>query len=228
MRIELLQRPASAVARVHLERGETFCAETGSMVAMSPGLHVETTTRSRGQSGLLAGLRRLLAGENFFLNHYTSTQDGEELILAPTLQGDVAVIELSGNRILVESGGWLGSSPGVEIDLSFQGFGVGILGGEGFFWVTCSGAGSVVVSSFGCIYRVDVTDSYVVDTGHVVAYEDTLQMSVSKASPSLVGSFLGGEGLVARFTGRGALWCQSHNPNAFGRALGPSLTPRKV
>jgi uncharacterized protein (TIGR00266 family) len=228
MRIDVLQRPASAVARIAMERGERFVAETGSMIAMSTGLQVETSTRSRGQQGLLSGLKRLLAGENFFLNHYAAVQDGQELILAPDLMGDVAVVELHGNRILVESGGWLGSTHDVGIDMSFQGFGVGLLGGEGFFWVQCSGTGSVVLSGFGCIERVDVTDTCVVDTGHVVAYEDTLQMSIGKAGTSLLGSFLGGEGLVSRFTGRGALWCQSHNPNAFGRALGPQLTPRKA
>jgi len=228
MRIELLQRPASAVARVHMSRGERFCAETGSMIAMSGQLQVDTSTRSRGQSGLLAGLKRMVAGENFFLNHYTATQDGQELVIGPTLPGDVETIELRGNRVLVEAGGWLGSTDDVGIDSSFQGFGVGLLGGEGLFWVSCSGTGTVVVSSFGSIYRVDVRDSYVVDTGHVVAYEDTLQMSVQKASASWVGSFLGGEGFVARFTGQGALWCQSHNPQAFGKALGPNLIPRKV
>jgi uncharacterized protein (TIGR00266 family) len=228
MRIELVQRPASAVARVKMDRGDRFVGETGSMIAMSPGIHVTTSTRSRGQQGLLSGLKRMFAGENFFLNHYEASGDGAELILGPTLMGDVEVIELRGNNVLVEAGGWLGSTHDVGIDLSFQGFGVGLLGGEGLFWVKCSGAGSVLVSSFGCIERIDVTDGHVVDTGHVVAYEDTLQMSIGKASPSLVGSFLGGEGLVARFSGRGALWCQSHNPGAFGSSLGPRLTPRKA
>ncbi len=227
MRIDTLQRPASAVARIAFDHGDKFTAETGAMVAMSTGLQVETSTRSRGQQGILAGLKRMLAGENFFLNHYTATRDGEELIIAPDLLGDVEVIELRGTKVVVESGGWLGSTEGVAIDMSYQGFGVGMLGGEGMFWITCSGIGSAVVSAFGCIYRIDVVDSYVVDTGHVVAYEDTLQMSIGKANPSWIGSLVGGEGLVSRFSGSGALWCQSHNAFAFGALLGPTLTPRK-
>ncbi len=228
MRVELLQRPGSAVARIHLEAGERFTAETGSMIAMSTDIQVETSTRSRGSQGVLAGLKRMFSGEGFFLNHYTATRGGQELILAPTLVGDLEVIELRGTNVLVQAGGWLGNTDDVGIETSFQGFGVGLLSGEGFFWVKCTGSGTVVMSSFGAIYRVEVTDSYVVDTGHVVAYEDTLQMSIGKANPSLIGSLLGGEGLVCRFTGRGTLWCQSHNAQAFGTTLGPDLLARKA
>ena len=73
---------------------------------------------------------------------------------------------------------------------------------------------------------IDVDDEYVVDTGHIVAYEDTLSFSMSKASESLLGSLLGGEGLVCRFKGRGRIYCQSHNPPSFGAALGSKLSPR--
>ena len=69
-------------------------------------------------------------------------------------------------------------------------------------------------------------DGYTVDSGHIVAFEDTLEMKVGKASKSLVGSILGGEGLVCKFTGQGKLYCQTHNPPSFGQALGQNLKPR--
>jgi len=65
------------------------------------------------------------------------------------------------------------------------------------FWVKCSGSGDVLVNSFGAIYEVDVKDGYTVDTGHIVAFEDTLQFKIGKAGQSLIGSMLGGEGLCA-------------------------------
>jgi uncharacterized protein (AIM24 family) len=83
-----------------------------------------------------------------------------------------------------------------------------------------------LLSSFGAIYEVSVTGEYVVDSGHIVAFEDTLQFTMGKASKSLVGSFLGGEGLVCKFSGQGKLYCQSHNPPSFGKLLGPKLRPR--
>jgi uncharacterized protein (AIM24 family) len=59
-----------------------------------------------------------------------------------------------------------------------------------------------------------------------VAFEDTLQFKIVKAGASLIGSFLGGEGLVCKFHGTGKLYCQSHNPPNFGKLLGPKLKPR--
>mgnify|MGYP000317247529 CR=1 FL=1 len=79
----------------------------------------------------------------------------------------------------------------------------------------------------GAIYEIDVVDAYTVDTGHIVAYEDTLEFKVGKASKSLIGSLLGGEGFVAKFTGQGKLYCQTHNPPSFGAHLGALLKPRR-
>ena len=94
------------------------------------------------------------------------------------------------------------------------------------FWLKCHGDGDLFLSSFGAIYEVLVDGEYVVDTGHIVAFDDTLQFSIGKASGSWIGSFLGGEGLVCRFSGQGRLLCQSHNPPSFGALLGPKLKPR--
>jgi uncharacterized protein (AIM24 family) len=60
-----------------------------------------------------------------------------------------------------------------------------------------------------------------------VAHEETLQLKIGKANESLLGSFVGGEGLVCKFNGRGRLWVQSHNPTDFGKTVGPLLPPRE-
>ena len=73
---------------------------------------------------------------------------------------------------------------------------------------------------------MDVQGEYTVDTGHIVAFEDSLQFRITKVSSSLIGSFLGGEGLVCRFQGQGKLYCQSHNAASLGALLGPKLKPR--
>jgi uncharacterized protein (TIGR00266 family) len=94
------------------------------------------------------------------------------------------------------------------------------------FWVKCSGTGDVLLNSFGAIHEIEVNGEYVVDTGHIVAFDDTLQFNLGKAGSSWIGSFLGGEGLVCKFKGQGKLYCQSHNPPSFGKLLGPKLRPR--
>ena len=82
-------------------------------------------------------------------------------------------------------------------------------------------------TTFGAIYKVEVDGEYIVDTGHIVAFEETLNFKLSKAGKSWISSFLGGEGLVCRFEGHGTVWCQSHNSGSFGNAMSSSLRPTK-
>ncbi|MEM8932004.1 MAG: AIM24 family protein, partial [Acidobacteriota bacterium] len=81
-------------------------------------------------------------------------------------------------------------------------------------------------NTYGAILPIEVDGEYIVDTGHIVAFDETLNFTLSKAGKSWLSSILGGEGLVCKFNGRGTVWCQSHHPGSFGRALGPMLKPR--
>ena len=83
-----------------------------------------------------------------------------------------------------------------------------------------------MINSFGAIYPVEVDGEYIVDTGHIVAFNETLDFSVTKAGGSWATAIFGGEGLVCRFHGKGTVWCQSHNMNSFGQTLGPKLKTR--
>lgn len=233
MQIEIQNRPSAATARIRLAEGEGLTAEVGAMIAMSSGLRVETTSKSRGGGGgFLKGLKRMFSGESFFLNHFTSTEEGQEILVGPGLMGDIIHHRLEGGTLVVQGSSWLASSPEIDIDTTFQGLGKAFFSGEGMFWVKCSGHGDVLVNSYGAIYPVEITREttrhgpYVVDTGHIVAFEDTLRFEIGKAGKSLIGSFLGGEGLVCKFSGQGMLYCQTHNPTSFGRLLGPKLRPR--
>jgi uncharacterized protein (TIGR00266 family) len=197
------------------------------MIAMSSGIGVETTSRSRGGGGgIMKGLKRLFAGENFFLNHFTANVPNQTMYLGPQMMGDILHHSLDNATLIVQGSSWLASETGIEIDASWQGFGKALFSGESMFWVKCSGTGDLFLSSFGAIYEINVDGRYTVDTGHIVAFEETLKFKIGKAGKSLIGSFLGGEGLVCKFEGQGKLYCQSHNPPSFGQLLGPSLRPR--
>ena len=227
MQYELLAKPASTVARLMLQAGEAMTCEVGAMISMTPGFQVETTSRNKGSGGgVMKGLKRMFAGENFFLNHFTATDPNQSLIIGPQLSGDIVYHPLRAGSLIVQGSSWLASSTGIEIDATWQGLGKALFSGERMFWVRCSGIGDLFLSSFGAIYEVEVNGEYIVDTGHIVAYEDTLQFTIRKAAKSWVSSFLGGEGLVCRFQGQGKLYCQSHNPPGFGKLLGPKLRPR--
>ena len=225
MQIEIVHGPGNAAARLTLAAGETCTAEGGAMIAMSGDMAIQTSTHNKGKGGLLRAAKRMLAGESFFLNHFTAGRQGGELWLATTLAGDMLPYELKGETLIVQGGSYVASEPGVKIDLGWQGF-KSLLSGESIFWLHLSGTGKVVLNSFGAIYAVPVKGDYIVDTGHIVSFNETLDFKISKAGRSWLASMLGGEGLVCRFSGQGTVWCQSHNPKSFGGVLGPLLRPR--
>lgn len=195
------------------------------MIAMSADLQVETTTHKRGAGSVLRAVKRMLAGESFFLNHYTAGGNGGEVWLAATLSGDMMTYELQQESLIVQAGSFVVCDDSVNVDMNWQGL-KSVFSGEKLFWLSLNGAGGVVLSSFGAIYSVEVDGEYIVDTGHIVAFNDTLDFKISKAGSSWVSSFLGGEGFVCRFHGQGTVWCQSHNDPGFGKTLGPMLRPR--
>ena len=227
MDIEITSKGAFCSALVKLKPGEQFVSESGAMFRASSNIDIDVTTRSLGSGGLLAGMKRLLAAENFFFSTYLCTgSDDGEVGVAPTLQGEIAVIECDGSCQWVCAGGsYLGSSTGLNIDTQFQGM-KGLFSGESLSFVSASGQGRLLVNAFGRITPLDVAGGLTVDTGHVVAFQDSLSYSLGKAGGSWVQSFLAGEGVVLNFTGHGKLYVQSHNPKEFGKTLGSMLPAR--
>ncbi len=225
MDIDILQQPDSTIAKVTLSANEELVSEAGAMIAMSEFLNVSTTLRKGKGGGIMGGLKRMLAGESLFLSVYRCYQPQGEIFLAPKLLGDIIIYQMQGKELVVQSTTYLASASGVDIDLGFTGF-KSVFSGESVFWLSITGFGPVILSSFGGIYEIDVDGEYVVDTGHIVAFERSLDYKIAKAGESLIGSFLGGEGLVCRFFGQGKVYCQTHNSRGFGRTVGSRLPPR--
>jgi uncharacterized protein (TIGR00266 family) len=228
MHIELIGEGAFRSALVHLGPGDEFVSESGAMYRASSNIDIDVTTKSRGKGGILSGIKRLLSAENFFFSTYRVTDGGPgEVGLAPTLQGDVEAIELDGVTSWYSAGGsYLGSDACLAVDTQFQGM-KGLFTGESVFFLKVSGAGTMLLNAYGRIHAIDVDGDLTVDTGHLVAFESTLQYEITKVGGSWMQSFLGGEGVVMRFHGRGRVLVQSHNPKEFGRYLGRLLPPRK-
>lgn len=226
MKLSVISPGAFASVKVDLEPGDRFVSESGAMVRMSSSVDVDVTTKPKGKGGILGGLKRLLGGDSFFFSTYSSSRGGE-VVIAPTLPGDCHVQQLDGSSTWLCAGAsYLGSGPDVELDTQFQGF-KGMFSGESLVFMEAKGTGPLVVNAFGKIREVEVDGSYVVDTGHVVAYETSLEYTLSKAGSSWFHSWLAGEGIVLRFTGRGRLLIQSHNPQEFGPAVGGMLPTRR-
>jgi uncharacterized protein (TIGR00266 family) len=226
MEIEYLHRPGNTAAKITLNGNETLTAESGAMIAMSGDMGITTTTHKKKSGSLFKAAKRLLAGESLFLNHFDAPLAGGEVWLGTSLAGDMMTYELDNESLIVQGGSYVACEHDVEVDLGWQGFKT-IFSGESIFWVHLKGKGKVVLSSFGCIYPVEVDGEYIVDSGHIVAFNETLDFSITKAGKSWLHSFLGGEGLVCKFQGKGTVWCQSHNPQSFGNSMSSMLKPRR-
>lgn len=226
MDIELLHRPGNSAARITLAAGESVTSEAGAMIAMSGDMNITTTTHKRDSGSITRALKRMLSGESLFLNHFSSPRAGAELWLGTPLPGDLVAITLQRENLIVQSGSFVACESGVEVNLGWQGFRT-LLSGESLFWVQLSGSGKTLINSFGAIYEQEVDGEFIVDTGHIVAFNETLSFTITKAGSSWLHSILGGEGLVCKFRGKGTVWCQSNNPRSFGAALTPSLRARR-
>ena len=228
MDFQLAERGSYGSVLVTIGPGERVVSEAGAMFRASSNIDIDVTTRSRGSGGILSGIRRMLSNESFFLSTYQTTDGNEgEVALAPTLPGDVGLIDVvDGIRYFCTGGSYLASSSSLALDTQFQGF-RGMFSGESLFFLSIDGDGTLAVSAFGSIRELEVDGALTVDTGHVVAFEDTLEFTVGRAGGSWIQSFLSSEGLVMNFTGRGKIYVQSHNPNEFGKTLGGMLPPRE-
>ncbi len=224
MKTEIIGHNAFQAVRVELGAGERFVSEAGKMVRMSTTIESEVQSVAK-TGGLMSGLKRMLGGESFFFSHYTARAAGE-VVLAPTLPGNVGFQEMDGRRGWYCAGGsYMASGPEIKTEPKWQGI-KGLFSGESLVFVHATGIGPLVLDAFGMVREEQVDGTFTVDTGHLVAFEDSLQYTISKAGGSWFTSFLAGEGFVIRFSGQGKVLVQSHNMKEFGAVLGPKLPPR--
>ena len=208
---QIQHSPAYAFLILELSANQTVLVEAGGMAAMDSCIKM----KSKMRGGLLKSVGRMLGGESLFISEFTAENRRGELYVSPGVPGDIQHYYLSGNcGLMVQSSGFVACSPTIEIDTQFQGV-KGFFSGESLFLLKVTGTGDFWFSSYGAIVEIKVEGSYVVDTGYIVAFEDTLNYNVEMIGglsfKNLKTGILGGEGLVCRFSGNGRLWLQSRN-----------------
>ncbi|MDS0293004.1 TIGR00266 family protein [Halogeometricum luteum] len=215
---EVSARPSFALLTVSLEEGESLRAESGAMVSHDTGIEMETNATG----GFLKSIRRAFGGESFFQNTFRAAAPGD-VQFAPPLPGDISHVELGGETLYVQSGSYLAGDAGLDVDTEFGGART-FFGGEGLFLLKVTGTGPLFLSSYGAIEEIslDDRDSFVVDTGHVVAFEDTAEFTVRRVG-GIRSTLTSGEGLVCEFGGSGTVWVQSRSQDAFLAWLIPQL-----
>lgn len=182
------------------------------MMAMSAGVELS----SKAEGGMMKSLKRAaLGGESFFISTYTAPSQGGWVDVAARLPGDISSYTVGPDQALfVSKGSWIANENAVEINTKWGGF-KNMFGSEGGFVLRAEGHGQLVFACYGAleVWNLEVGQRITVDTGHMVAYEESVQMSIRKATGGLVQTFKSGEGLVFDFEGPGRVWTQTRNPN---------------
>lgn len=212
---QISQRPDFALVTLELPQGQKVFAEPSAMVSMTPSVSLKAGFKG----GLGRTIGRALGGESLIINTFTAETDDGEVSFAPGIAGDTAHYELTGGTLYLQRGAFMLHSEGVDVSGKWQGA-KGFFGGQGLVLLKASGVGDIFFNSYGAILSVNVADEYIVDTGYIVAFEDTLDYRVStlpglRSGGKLKTLFFGGEGLVCRFSGQGRVWIQTRHVQSF-------------
>lgn len=220
MKIDIDYRPAFATAKVALDPGEDIVVEAGAMVAMSSDLELQTKARG----GFLKSLSRAtLGGESFFLNTYSASPSGGTIYVAPALPGDMKVLELTGESLMVQSGSYIASTPSLNVDTKWSGAKT-FFASEGLVMLKVHGTGTLIISSYGAIEEITLGpgERYTFDTGHLVTFSEGMDFKVRKVA-GWKSTIFGGEGLVVDLTGPGKATLQTRSEDALLSWLIPKL-----
>jgi uncharacterized protein (TIGR00266 family) len=205
---------------VELDYNETIIAEPGSMMYMDDGIDFSTkmgdgSDPDQGLFGkLFAAGKRMVTGESIFLTHFTSKiHDKKHIAFASNIPGKIIPLNMadfSGN-IICQKDCFLCASLGTKLDIAFaKKLGAGFFAGEGFILQKIIGDGMVFINAGGTIIEKQLDNQTIkVDTGCVVAFEESINYDIQRAG-NLKSMIFGGEGIfLTTLSGTGKVWIQS-------------------
>ncbi|MBN1955524.1 MAG: TIGR00266 family protein [Anaerolineae bacterium] len=206
---------------IELDPGETVIAEAGMMMYMEDDITFETKMGdgSKPQAGFLDKMvsvgKRALTGESLFMTHFTSAaREGKRHVaFGAPYPGKIVSIDLdeANGELICQKNSFLCAALGTEVSIAFnKKIGAGLFGGEGFILQRLRGDGMVFIHAGGTIIEKRLVNGKIlVDTGCIVAFENTISYDIQRAG-NLKSMVLGGEGLfLATLQGTGRVWLQS-------------------
>ena len=210
---EITGRPDFGFLTVQIPADQMLKVEASAMATMDTNLRMKT--RMKG------GLRRMLTGENLFINEFTADGGAGQIQIAPGPLGDIDHVHLQdGEEIFLQNSAFVASTPDVELQTKWQGLLKGFFSGEALFLIRCVGPGDLWFNTYGAMIQREVDGEYIVDTGHIVAFTSDLDYSVEKVG-GYKSLFFSGEGFVCRFRGRGRVWIQTRQVSAMASWANP-------
>ncbi len=237
---------AMQMAVCQLAAGQTVYCEAGKFLWKTTNVTVETRlTRPAGvgggtpagaAGGLLAKAldvgKRVIAGESLAFQYYTPVGGSGLVTFAGVLPGEMRAIELEGDRgWYAEKDAFVAAESTVDFDIAFSGLRSGQRGGEGFVLEKFGGSGTLFIAGAGNFIELNPArygGKIQVDTGCVVAFQDTIRYGVERvgalnASTAMTALF-GGEGLnLATLEGDGTVILQSMTIEGLAKALAKNM-----
>ena len=206
---------------IELDPGETVIAEAGMMMYMEDGIAFETKMGdgSKPKAGFLDKLvsvgKRAITGESLFMTHFTSSvpEGKRHVAFGAPYPGKIVPIDLddANGELICQKDSFLCAALGTELSIAFnKKIGAGLFGGEGFILQRLRGDGMVFVHAGGTIVEKRLNNEKImVDTGCIVAFENTMSYDIKMAG-NLKSMVFGGEGLfLTTLQGTGRIWLQS-------------------
>lgn len=219
MKTTIQGAPSFAYLHVDLDPGESIVAESDAMSSMAADLGMKATLNGGFFSGLA---KKFLAGESLFINTFSNTTTGPRRVtLVQSTPGNMREVQLNGETLCLQTGAYIASTPGLKLGVKWA----GLISGfelEGLFRLTVSGTGTLWYGAYGELLERHVEGEYLVDTGHLVAYEPQMKLKLQLAG-GIFSSFFGGEGFVTRVEGRGKIMIQTRSIGGLANWLNPRL-----
>lgn len=201
-----------SILEIEVDPDDLVVAQPNSMLSMTSGIRLSASVGRRGAgNGWWSGAKNLLGGESFFTAEFRAKTAGQTLVLAPDTYGDILPISLTdAGGFYLTRGSYLANIGSCELRIKYGGF-KGLMSKKGLFLLHTQGSGTVFCQSFGAIIARDLEaeETFYLDNRFSVAFSDTIQYQLVKATSSVKDSLMSGEGLVNRYTGPGRLYYQT-------------------
>lgn len=197
------------VAICYLNGGEKIISESGAMGWMSDNIVMDTNMKG----GLFKSIGRSLSGESLFLNTFTCSGNVGKIAFPCSVPGRIMVKELQPNEsIICQKGAFIAAESSVSLNIHFRKrLSSGLFGGEGFILQRITGPGTVFLEFDGYVEELELNpgEKVRVDTGHVAAFEPSVNFDVEMVK-GFKNIFFGGEGLfLTTLTGPGKVYLQT-------------------
>ena len=201
------------ILRFRLAPGEKVEAEPGAMVYMSDDV--------QAGCNMVQPLKRCMGGSPCCMGTFTAP-DGEGAYVALTPNRPAKVIPLAidpSKAIKAKDGAYLASTGAVEIDFELNSCANACCSGQGCCNQIIKGDGTAFLGAMGELMMkyVPAGETVVIDSGSVVAWEDTVTLSFKRAG-GCCAMCCGGEGLTnTTLEGPGTVYIQSYSYDKFKR-----------